>query len=326
MSYATTDDGVRLYYEETGRARRSSSCTSSPATTAAGSRRCGTSRGATAASTFNARGYPPSDVPPDVDALLAGRAPRRHHRGDGRAQDRQGARRRPVDGRLRDAALRPHASGAGAARWSSRAAATAPSPTSAQASAPRPRERGEAARAEGIAGRRRRATPTARRACSSRTRTRAASRSSARSSPSTRRSARRTPCSACRRERPSLYELDEPLRKLDGADARRHRRRGLALPRARADPQAHDPVGGAASCCRTAGHTINLEEPDLFNPRLDRFFAHGRGGAMAGAEARRRRLRAAVLGPGEELTGYAPTFPSATSAARAAADRRVESP
>ncbi len=51
MPHSKTSDGIQLYYEDGRRAARPScSCTSSAATTAAGSRRCATSRGATAAS------------------------------------------------------------------------------------------------------------------------------------------------------------------------------------------------------------------------------------------------------------------------------------
>ena len=49
MAHITTDDGVRLYYEETGSGTRSCSCTNSPAIIAATRRRCGFSRGAIAA-------------------------------------------------------------------------------------------------------------------------------------------------------------------------------------------------------------------------------------------------------------------------------------
>ena len=55
MPYATTKDSVKLYYEEAGSGRRSSSRTSLPATIATGSRRCGTSRGGTLHHLFGAR-------------------------------------------------------------------------------------------------------------------------------------------------------------------------------------------------------------------------------------------------------------------------------
>ena len=50
MPHATTRDNVRIYFEEAGRERRSFFCTNSRPTTPIGSRRCVTSRAATAAS------------------------------------------------------------------------------------------------------------------------------------------------------------------------------------------------------------------------------------------------------------------------------------
>ena len=56
--------------------------------------------------TYSQRGYPPSDVPERSGALRPGYRARRRHRADGRARHRQGARRRPFDGRLYRAACR----------------------------------------------------------------------------------------------------------------------------------------------------------------------------------------------------------------------------
>ena len=55
MPYATTTDNVRLYYEEVGSGTPILFSTSSPATTATGSRRCGFSRGGIAASPIQPR-------------------------------------------------------------------------------------------------------------------------------------------------------------------------------------------------------------------------------------------------------------------------------
>ena len=51
--------------------------------------------------TFAARGYPPSDVPEDVETYSQAHAGARHRRGAGRRGHRARAHRRPVDGRLR---------------------------------------------------------------------------------------------------------------------------------------------------------------------------------------------------------------------------------
>src|SRR5580765_2340033 len=97
MPKLTADDGVQLYYEETGAGvpvvfvhefggdHRSWE----PQVRHFSRRyRC---------VAYNARGYPPSDVPEDFE---------RYSRSARCAQDRQGARRRPVDGRVRHAAFR----------------------------------------------------------------------------------------------------------------------------------------------------------------------------------------------------------------------------
>ena len=100
MPHLTTDDGVKLYYEEAGTGMpivfvhefAGDYRSWEPQVRYFGRRyRC---------IAYNARGYPPSDVPDGVE-LFAGPRPRRHPRRARRAEDRQGAHRRPVDGRLR---------------------------------------------------------------------------------------------------------------------------------------------------------------------------------------------------------------------------------
>ena len=81
MPHLTTDDGIKLFYEETGtwntdrlRARirrRLLAPTSRRSAISAQRYRC---------ITYNARGYPPSDVPKDGEQLFAGARPRRHPR------------------------------------------------------------------------------------------------------------------------------------------------------------------------------------------------------------------------------------------------------
>ena len=110
MPLLTTDDGVKLHYEEVGAGTPivfvhefAGDCRSWEQQMRYFGRRY-------RCIAFNARGYPPSDVPDDVEMYSQERA-----RDDIKAvldalEDRQGAYRRPVDGRLRDAALRLHLS------------------------------------------------------------------------------------------------------------------------------------------------------------------------------------------------------------------------
>ena len=92
-------------------ARRSFSSTNMPATTAPGSRRCGILARRHRCVTFSQRGYPPSDVPSDPNRIQPEHRPRRRDRADGRAEDQQSARRRPLDGRVYGAACRHEVSG-----------------------------------------------------------------------------------------------------------------------------------------------------------------------------------------------------------------------
>ena len=107
MAYAQTDDGVRLYYEAAGEGvpvvfvhEFAGDHRSWEAQMRYFSRRhrC---------IAYNARGYPPSDVPAGRRELFPGARSGRHRRRAGRGRDRAGARRRPLDGRVRDPALRP---------------------------------------------------------------------------------------------------------------------------------------------------------------------------------------------------------------------------
>ena len=74
MPHLTTDDGVKLYYEETGRARRSCSCTNSPATSRSWEPQMRYFGRRYRCIAYNARGYPPSDVPDDVAKYSQARA------------------------------------------------------------------------------------------------------------------------------------------------------------------------------------------------------------------------------------------------------------
>ena len=168
-------------------ARPCCSCTSSPATIAAGSRRSAPSRRRYRCIVYAARGYPPSDVPQDRGRVLAG-ARRRGHRRRARRASASTARtssgcrwaasptlhlglRHP--GRARSlvvAGVRLRRAARAAGGRSARSRGRSPTPFAT----------------EGAAEVRRSATRSARRGCSSRTRTRAAGPSSPRSSPSTR--------------------------------------------------------------------------------------------------------------------------------------------
>ena len=112
MPHATASDGVKLYYEEAGSGNAvifvhefaGDHRSWEPQMRYFSRRyRC---------ITYNARGYPPSDVPDDVAKYSQARARDDIDRGARSPEDRQGARRRPVDGRLRrrctSASTHPH--------------------------------------------------------------------------------------------------------------------------------------------------------------------------------------------------------------------------
>ena len=112
MPHITSQDGTRLYYEEAGSGTpvvfvheyAADYRTWEPQMRHfARSHRC---------VTYSQRGYPPSDVPDEPEQVSPGHFPRRRDRGDGCAQDRQGARGRPLDGRRDGAACRHQISAA----------------------------------------------------------------------------------------------------------------------------------------------------------------------------------------------------------------------
>ncbi len=106
MPYATTDDRVKLWYEEAGAGQpivfvhefAADHRSWEPQMRHFGQRyRC---------ITYSARGYPPSDVPEKPRATRRTAPPTTSPAVHGPSQDRQGACRRPVDGRLRHPAFR----------------------------------------------------------------------------------------------------------------------------------------------------------------------------------------------------------------------------
>ena len=107
MPHLATDDNVKLYYEETG--------SGAPVVFVheyAGDYRSWEPQVRHLAKryrciTFNARGFPPSDVPHEVASYSQRRAADDIRAVLDALEDRQGAHRRPVDGRAGDAALRP---------------------------------------------------------------------------------------------------------------------------------------------------------------------------------------------------------------------------
>ena len=240
MPHITTDDGVKLYYEEAGAGlpivfvhEFAGDARSYESQLRYFSRRY-------RCIAFNARGYPPSDVPEDPEKYSQARA-----RDDIRAVVTAlgldpAARRGHLDGRLCDAALRPRLSigGAIAGRRRMRLRRRARTPRTISAR---------------VRGRRRTlhhacrwlkpptATPSAPRACNSRTRIRADGRNSARCSRNIPPIGSALTLRGVQKRRPSLYDLTDALKQMTPAGPADDRRRGRALPRAHADAQAHDP-------------------------------------------------------------------------------------
>ncbi len=73
------------------------------------------------------------------------------------------------------------------------------------------------------------------------------------------------------KRRPSLFDLVDKHEDHFGADADHDWRRGLALPRARDFNEADNPTA-ALVVMPNAGHTINLEDPAAFNQHISEFF------------------------------------------------------
>ena len=199
---------------------------------------------------------------------------------------RPGARRRPVDGRLRHAAPRAAASRARAVAGRRRRAATAPSRAARRRSA---RSRREVA--DAFEARARRRSPSAMRsaprACSSRTRIRAAGRSSRHQLGRALVAGSANTMRGVQARRPSLYDLDDELARMRcrrwwsiGDEDEHCLQPGIILKRT-------IPASGLAVLPKT-GHTFNLEEPDAFN-RAASATSSPRSSRRAGARATRAR-------------------------------------
>lgn len=96
--------------------------------------------------------------------------------------------------------------------------------------------------------------------------------------------ARPTPCAACRRADPRSmrWRRSSGAR---GAGSGDGRRRGRPLPPARHLPEEDDSAAGLCVLPK-AGHTLNLEEPDLFNRFLAEFLAQVEAGQWAPRDPR----------------------------------------
>ena len=245
MAFATTDDGVRLYYEETGSGTpiifvhefAGDHRSWEPQMRHFGQRY--------RAITYAARGYPPSDVPGGSGVLLARTAPPTT---SWRCSIISVSRGRMSVGlsmggfatlhfgfRHPSRALSLCVAGCGYGAELNSASSFAPRPTPMVAFAAG-RRHGRVCRAiclwpdpRAV----RRQGPA--RLC----------RVQAGSWPSIPRWARVNTQLGCQQERPSLYRSAERDGRPDRADADPDRRRGLALPDAGGADEAHDPVGGA---------------------------------------------------------------------------------
>ena len=244
MPYATTDDGVKLYYEETG--------TGTPIVFVhefAGDHRSWEPQVRHFCAALPLHRLQRARLSALRRAggrrqLFAGARARRHPRGARCTGDRQGAHRRPVDGRLRHAAFRLHLSATARCRSSSPAAATARSPSE------REKFRAEAeAIAAALADRRHgRRSPRTTRYGPTRVQfenkdPRGFAEFKAMLAEHSAVGAANTQLGV-QRERPSLYDLTRRCA-AHRADAGHHRRRGLALPRARHPDEAEHPDGRA---------------------------------------------------------------------------------
>ena len=271
MPHLTTDDGVKLYYEEAGSGvpivfvhEFAGDYRSWEPQVRYFSRRY-------RCIAFNARGWPPSDVPQDVARYSQARACDDIRSVLDALQDRQGACRRAVDGRARHAAFRPHLSGPHPLAAGGRSRLR----LGAQRAREVPRRGGGDRRQarEGRHGRLRRGLRArADRACSSRTRTRAALPSSRRCWPSIPPRARPTRNWACSASGPSVFDLEEKLTAS---------RVPMLIVTGDEDWPCLLPNVFIKQTCPTAallvipnsGHAINIEEPAAFNAALADFLA-----------------------------------------------------
>ena len=276
MPFATTDDGVRLHYEETGSGSAvifvhefaGDHRSWEPQLRHFGKRhRC---------IAFNARGYPPSDVPEEVARLLAGARGGRH-----RARcSIISARRRPMSSAFRWAASRRCISAsaipAARSRSASAAAAMAPSPTSASASAPRPRPSPRVCAPPAW-------QPFAEKYAYGPTRVQFENKDprgfaefkamlaqhSALGSANTQ--------LGVQRERPSLYDLVEEMRRLTVPTLILHGDEDWPCLKPGILMKQNIP-SAALAVMPNCGHTINLEEPDEFNRLVGGFIAQVESG------------------------------------------------
>ena len=269
MPTALADDGVRLYYEETGEG--------TPLVFLhefAGDHRSWEPQVRHFSRTYRcvvlaARGFPPSEVRP-IRPPTARPARWPTWSTSSTPRHRPGIRHRQLHGRVygaspRVAATRPHAGSRRGRLRIRRPPLTRrrPSARSRRRWQPRSRQR---ARRRCPAG-----TGWARPGCSSWPRTRAGTQNTSGCSRNTTRWAPRTPCAGCKKGRPSLYALREqlaasceaPVLVIAGDEDNGVLETNLMLKRT-------IPRCGLAVFPKS-GHVTNLEEPALFNSTVQRF-------------------------------------------------------
>ena len=203
---------------------------------------------------FNARGYPPSDVPGRREGVLAGARGRRHPGRARRAEDPQGPRLRPLDGRLSRRCT-------SASRTRTRALSLVVAGAGYGSVARRAREvpQGHRDRRAPLRGRRAwrrrpRCTRGARRASSSWTRIPSAGANSTRSSRTGSAKGHALTQRGVQMLRPSILDLGPAAREARRADADHDRRRGRPVPRAGLLHEAQDPDGRARRPAEVGPH------------------------------------------------------------------------
>ena len=284
MPYATTDDGVKLYYEETGAGTPIVFVHEFAADHRSWETQMRHFGQRYRCITYGARGYPPSDVPEKSESYSQDRATDDILAVMDHLEDRQGACRRPVHGRLRHPAFRLSPSqrarslvvaGVG---YGAEKDQQAKFKAEVEVVAKSLLQEGMAAFAEKYAY-----GPTRVQFENKDPRgfaqfKKELAEHSALGSANTQ--------IGCQGQRPSLYDLRGRDARHDGADPGPDRRRGLAVPRAVAADEARDPVGGAGGDAQLRPH----HQPRGSRPvQPDRRRLHRPGRSRPLAQARSAR-------------------------------------
>ena len=203
-------NGIQLYYEEVGQGRPSCSSTSSPATSQSWRLQVSFFCRRYRTIAYNARGYPPSDVPDDVEAYSQQQAA-----DDIRGLlDALGIARAHICGLSMGGYATLHFGLSYPQRALSLVVAGA-GYGSGDREKPTPRLGGGRQALRGRAWRGASSTPRAPPACSSWRRIPWAGRSSATSSPRAPCAGTRSPCRACQMQRPSVFDLGDRMARLE---------------------------------------------------------------------------------------------------------------